>query len=406
MAAVVVLPVAGGLTVQAAADAFLDAQANPNTARAYAAAVGKTADHIGGARPLGSVAADEVGQALELLWGSAAVNTWNARRAAVLSWLSWCRERGHAAPAVPGWAKRLAPPDSATPVRSRTAIDRLIARRDVGLREKTLSRMLYETAARAEEILDLSIEDLDLAQRRAPVKAKGAQPRRRGGAGRGEVVLECVYWDAGTARLLPRLLKGRTRGPVFATHRRPAPGKVVGPRDVCPETGPARLSYGQPRALLDRHTALAGPGTGWDLHEWRHSALTHLGERGQRAAADGQVAAPQARQPQPLRQTLPRGHRQTHQPPRPQGHPALSADCIRSRAQELAVERRADTRVRLRCGQEPSGFRRSDARHAATHEQKMRIRQDCLPCTVWRVRRVRRCVVVDWPDRCTPCFRR
>ncbi len=32
-------------------------------------------------------------------------------------------------------------------------------------------------------------------------------------------MLETVYWDAGTARLLPRLLKGRTRGPVFVTHR-------------------------------------------------------------------------------------------------------------------------------------------------------------------------------------------
>jgi hypothetical protein len=33
--------------------------------------------------------------------------------------------------------------------------------------------------------------------------------------------------------------------------------------------------------LLDEHTALGGgPGTGWDLHEWRHSGLTHLGEGG------------------------------------------------------------------------------------------------------------------------------
>jgi hypothetical protein len=93
-------------------------------------------------------------------------------------------------------------------------------------------------------------------------------------------VLETVYWDAGTARLLPRLLRGRTHGPVFVTHRRPGSGKVVSPRDVCPDTGLARLSYGQARALLDEHTALHGPGTGWDLHEYRHSALTHLGEQG------------------------------------------------------------------------------------------------------------------------------
>lgn len=38
---------------------------------------------------------------------------------------------------------------------------------------------------------------------------------------------ETVYWGAGTARLLPRLLKPRTCGPVFVTHRKPGPGKVV-----------------------------------------------------------------------------------------------------------------------------------------------------------------------------------
>jgi hypothetical protein len=75
-------------------------------------------------------------------------------------------------------------------------------------------------------------------------------------------VLETVYWDAGTARQLPRLLKGRIRGPVFVTHRRPGPGKVVSPRDVCPDTGLARLSYGQACALLDEHTAPARAGYG------------------------------------------------------------------------------------------------------------------------------------------------
>jgi len=43
--------------------------------------------------------------------------------------------------------------------------------------------------------------------------------------------------------------------------------------------GSARLN-GQARALLDEHTAVRGPGTGWDLREYRHSALTHLGEQG------------------------------------------------------------------------------------------------------------------------------
>jgi hypothetical protein len=49
---------------------------------------------------------------------------------------------------------------------------------------------------------------------------------------------------------------------------------------VWPDTGLARLSYGQACALLDEHTAVRGPGTGWDPHEYRHSSLTHLGEAG------------------------------------------------------------------------------------------------------------------------------
>jgi integrase len=278
---VVQLPTGKALTVQAAADRYLDALGNPNTARNYGIGVRKTVEHIGSGRPLESVADDEIGEALEQLWGSGAVNTWNARRAAVQSWLTWCRERGYNGPSVPAWTKRLTPPDSDTPAHSKSEIDRLLSRRDIHLREKTLWRMLYETAARADEILALNIEDLDFAGRRCQVKAKGAKSKtRRRGEAREDFVLEPVYWDAGTARLLPRLLKDRSRGPVFTAHRKPGPGKVVSARDLCPDTGLARLSYGQARGLLDEATATAGAGTGWDLHEYRHSSLTHLGEQG------------------------------------------------------------------------------------------------------------------------------
>ncbi|RPK32291.1 hypothetical protein EES39_39325 [Streptomyces sp. ADI92-24] len=155
MPAVLHLPTGKALTVRSAADVFLDSLGNPNTVRNYGIAVGKTAERLGGGRPLASVADDEIGEALELLWGTAAVNTWNTRRAAVLSWLGWCAERGYDGPAVPAWTKRLTVPDSETPARSKMAIDRLIARREVHLREKTLWRMLYETCARSEEILDV-----------------------------------------------------------------------------------------------------------------------------------------------------------------------------------------------------------------------------------------------------------
>jgi hypothetical protein len=95
--------------------------------------------------------------------------------------------------------------------------------------------MLYETAARAEELLSLNIEDLDLEFRRGRVTSKGG-------------ATEYVHWATGTARLLPRLLRGRTSGPVFLAGRRvPLSGsRAPAEADVCPETGRGRLSY--PRA--------------------------------------------------------------------------------------------------------------------------------------------------------------
>ena len=69
--------------------------------------------------------------------------------------------------------------------------------------------MLYETAARAAEVLALDVEDLDLTNRRAKV-------RRKGGA------VDVIVWQTGTARLLPRLIRGRKSGPLFLTDRRGA----------------------------------------------------------------------------------------------------------------------------------------------------------------------------------------
>ncbi len=101
--------------------------------------------------------------------------------------------------------------------------------------------MLYETAARASEILALNVEDLDLEQRRAPVRSKGGDT-------------EFVYWDTGTAHLLPRLLRlpdgtSRSSGPLFLAARKPVPARrrgrcvryravgVRGPSPVRPHPG-------------------------------------------------------------------------------------------------------------------------------------------------------------------------
>ena len=52
-------------------------------------------------------------------------------------------------------------------------LNELLRRREVPVREKTLWRMLYETAAQASEVLALDVENLDLARRRARTRSKG-----------------------------------------------------------------------------------------------------------------------------------------------------------------------------------------------------------------------------------------
>lgn len=250
-----------GSSVRAAVDAFLSSPrcANRNTRRAYGDALDKLAGRLGPDRPLIDVFDDEIAEVITELWGAAAASTWNARRAAIGSWLAWCSRNGYPVLRLAESLERRPEHIDETRALSRTAIDRQLSRRDVPLREKTLWRMLYETAARASEILALNIEDLELDARRAKVVSKGGK-------------VEHVYWGTGTAHLLPRLIRGRNSGPVFLTDRRPGPGRRPSTRDLCPTTGRARLGYDRARILFGQHT-------GWELHQLRHSAATHLGEK-------------------------------------------------------------------------------------------------------------------------------
>jgi len=152
--------------------------------------------------------------------------------------------------------RRKSRPDRARAL-SRADVEQLLTREDIGLRKRTLWRMLYETAARSAEVLALDVEDLDLPNRRAKV-------RRKGGA-------IDIMWQTGTARLLPRLLKGRKFGPVFVTGRK---ARVQLPTADLDPSGRARLSYQQAAALF------SGASGGATLHQLRHSALTHDAELG------------------------------------------------------------------------------------------------------------------------------
>ncbi|MGK5553634.1 hypothetical protein ACSNOI_18640 [Actinomadura kijaniata] len=168
-----------------AADEFLGTHrvANDNTRRAYASAIDRTIAAVGGrGRALADVADTEIGAALLALWGGSAPATWNRNRAAITSWLTWCATKKRwAAPAVPADAERRRETVDHTKAVVKTKLERLLSRRDIPLRDKALYRMLYETAARAAEILSLNVQDLDLGNRRAPLTSNGGDICDRAG---------------------------------------------------------------------------------------------------------------------------------------------------------------------------------------------------------------------------------
>jgi hypothetical protein len=85
--------------------------------------------------------------------------------------------------------------------------------------------------------------------------------------------LDWLHFQTGSARLLPRLIAGRPRGPLFHTDRAPVPARVPAAVDRCPDSGRARLSYRRAEALFRQASG------GWTLHQLRHSALTHLAQQ-------------------------------------------------------------------------------------------------------------------------------
>jgi len=191
-------------------------------------------------------------------WQARSPSTWNVSLDAIRSAAGYWQSQGWIAADPSRMLKRRKPrPDHARAL-SVAEVERLLTREDIGLRERVLWRMLYETAARSSEVLRLNVEDLDLPNRSTRV-------RRKGGA------VDLIVWQTGTARLLPRLLKGRKSGPVFVTERK---ARVQLPTADLAPGGHARLSYQQAEALFKEASG------GATLHQLRHSALTHDADDG------------------------------------------------------------------------------------------------------------------------------
>jgi integrase/recombinase XerC/integrase/recombinase XerD len=257
---------AAGASVAAAVDAFLSTLDHPETAgtrRVYAGTLRALRTHLGPAAPLAVL--EDAATAAGLVdwftgrWADAAPATFNRHLDTLRAAIGYWREQEWLAgdPTRPLRRRGRAP--DRTRALSREEITDLLGRDDTALREKTLWRMLYESAARAGEVLALDVEDLDQRNRCAKVRRKGN-------------AVDVIVWQTGTARLLPRLLKGRATGPVFLTDRRAR--VVLAPSDVYEPTGQARLSY---RRAAEVFTEATGGAT---LHQLRHSALTHAAEDG------------------------------------------------------------------------------------------------------------------------------
>jgi integrase len=263
-----------GPTLAQATAAFLDTLQAPGTRRAYAATLRALADQLAAQTPLAALehatAGEQIAGWFTGRWGSAAPATFNRNLDALRAALAYWREQGWLADGLDptrALRRRRRVPDR-TRALARAEVEALLGREDLGLRERTLWRMLYETAARASEVLALDVTDLDLRNRKAKV-------RRKGGA------VDVIVWQTATARLIPRLLAGRTRGPVFVTGRR---ARVpLAPIDLDPDRGHARLSYRRAAELFEQATAACAGGP-WTLHQLRHSALTHAAEAGANTA--------------------------------------------------------------------------------------------------------------------------
>ena len=254
-------PAAGDVALGQAAEAYLvtlGGAEQASTRRTYGRILRRVVAEFGAETAPDEVDAERFAEWFGSQWAGRAPSTWNVSLDAIRSAAAYWQRQGWLAADFSRMLVRRRPRLDRGRALSRSEVDQLLTRKDISLRERTLWRMLYETAARSAEVLALDVEDLDLPNRRAKV-------RRKGGA------IDIIVWQTGTARLLPHLLKDRRTGPVFVTERK---ARVQLPAADLDERGRARLSHQQAEALF---TKASGGAT---LHQLRHSALTHDAEQG------------------------------------------------------------------------------------------------------------------------------
>jgi integrase/recombinase XerC/integrase/recombinase XerD len=231
----------------------------PRSRALYGQTLSRLVAEVGSDVPLEQVQFAEVQAFLDRWYGTAAPATWNLNLAAVRSFVGYARRQAWLEDdPTAGIERRHLRANPDLRVIPRAELDAVWRRADVPLREKTLWRLLYDSAARADEILGLDIDDLDLDAKSAIVVGKGGTER-------------AVNWYTHTAHLLARHTAGRHEGPLFLAHRLPLRPVPTADRD--PATGRARLSY-------RRAAEVFAATTGWTLHQLRHTRIRELKDAG------------------------------------------------------------------------------------------------------------------------------
>lgn len=154
---------------------------SPETVRSYTSALPTAFAGISHLGELADGGRERLHTNIRTAWGGKAPATFNAKRAAVGSALAYFHEQdwiGDPAAVLAGLDREHQPKPTDNRVRTREQIDRLITDKRQSMEDRTLWSMLYSTAARAEEVLRLDVEDLDRANRRARTTRKGRQGRR------------------------------------------------------------------------------------------------------------------------------------------------------------------------------------------------------------------------------------
>lgn len=232
------------------------------TPRTYRIKLGMYARTFGETTPVKDVTGQDWYKACNAFWADASAETYNSGRRAALSFLSYCLDcEPPLTDAKPPklWKPRKVPRDRSRALPETTVKD-LFDPCKYPLRERALWALLYDSSERLSAVLSLNIEGMDLVNRIAVVRIKGADTRY-------------ISWSPAASVLLSDYIGERTQGPVFLGEVQPWNWRDRPAEDRGPGGLLYRLTAHRARIVFREATGVARP------HRLRHSRLTHLGGR-------------------------------------------------------------------------------------------------------------------------------